>query len=149
MKLDIDNRDLWAGLMFAALGAASIWLARDYAYGSALRMGPGYFPTLLGGILIAFGVYLAIRGLRSGEKIAGGWSPRALIVVPLAMVLFGFLMQHAGFVPALAAVIFISAAASPQFKLIEVAALTVVLTVASVALFIFGLQLPYPLIAGH
>jgi len=150
MKFDLgNNRDLWAGLMFAALGLASIWIARDYAFGSTLRMGPGYFPTILGGVLILFGVYIGGRGLLKSEKFEGGWSPRALIVIPLAMVLFGVLMQYAGFIPALVAVIFVSAAAGREFKFVEVAALTVILTAACVALFIWGLGLPYPLIAGY
>ena len=55
-------------------------IARNYPFGTALRMGPGYFPTVLGGILILFGLYLLVAGLRSSEQIAGSWSLRALIV---------------------------------------------------------------------
>ncbi len=73
-------------------------------------MGPGYFPIVLGGILILFGIYVMLRGLRKNEKIQGNWSLRALIVLPLSMVVFGILMDLAGFVPALAALVFISAA---------------------------------------
>ena len=61
-------------------------------------------------------------GLRSNEKIEGGWSLRALIVLPLSLVLFGLLMEHAGFVPALMVLIVGSAAAGSEFKLVEVAA---------------------------
>ncbi len=110
-------------------------------------MGPGYFPTVLGGILILFGLYLVVAGLRSNEKIKGSWSLRAMIVLPLAFVLFGVLMTHAGFVPALLALIFGSALASPQFRLVEVLLLSVVLIAISVALFVWGLGLPYQLLA--
>ena len=89
-----------------------------------------------------------MQGLRSGEAIDGNWSLRALIVVPLSLVLFGVLMDRAGFIPALAVLIFGSAAASTEFRLVEVVLLTVVLTVFSVALFVWGLGLPYPLLAG-
>jgi hypothetical protein len=68
--------------------------------------------------------------------------------MPLSLVLFGILMQLAGFIPALVALVFVSAASGREFKLMEVLLLTVVLTVASVALFIWGLGLPYPLIKG-
>ena len=79
-------------------------------------MGPGYFPTVLGGILILFGLYLVVAGLRSNEKIKGSWSLRAMIVLPLAFVLFGVLMTHAGFVPALLVLIFGSALAEPAIQ---------------------------------
>jgi putative tricarboxylic transport membrane protein len=105
-------------------------------------MGPGYFPSVLGGVLALFGIVLMVRGLRSSEKITGSWSLRALIVLPLSFVLFGFLMDHAGFVPALAVLIFGSASGGSEFKFLEIALLTVVLTLLSVAIFIWGLGLP-------
>jgi hypothetical protein len=111
-------------------------------------MGPGFFPTILGGILIAFGICIIAVGLYSNEKIQGRLSLRALIMLPLSMVLFGVLIQHTGFVPALVALVFVSAASGREFKLMEILVLTVVLTVTSVALFIWGLGLPYPLIKG-
>jgi uncharacterized membrane protein len=76
------------------------------------------------------------------------WSLRALIVLPLSLVLFGLLMEHACFIPALLVLIFGSAAAGTEFKLVEVLLLAVGLTAFSVALFIYGLGLPYPLLAG-
>jgi hypothetical protein len=145
----LRTRDFWGGLMLIAIGIAVIAIARAYPFGTSLRMGPGYFPTLLGGILVLFGLYLLVQALRSGEAIEGNWSPRALVVVPLSLVLFGVLMDRAGFVPALVVLIFGSAAASTEFRLVEVALLTVVLTVFSVVLFVWALGLPYPLLAGH
>ena len=143
----LSNKDFWAGAMLIVVGAATMLISRNYAFGSALRMGPGYFPTVLGGILILFGLYLVVAGLRSNEKIKGSWSLRAMIVLPLAFVLFGVLMTHAGFVPALLVLIFGSALASPQFRLVEVLLLSVVLVAISVALFVYGLGLPYQLLA--
>ena len=143
-----DNRDFWAGLMLICTGAASIYLARDYPFGTSLRMGPGYFPSVLGGVLILFGVILVVRGWRSGERIEPGWSLRALVVLPLSLVLFGVLAEHAGFVPALMVLILGAAAAGSEFRFREVGLLAVFLTVLSVAVFVWGLGLPYPLIAG-
>jgi hypothetical protein len=142
------NTDFWAGMMLIVIGAAALFIARDYRFGSALRMGPGFFPTILSVILIVFGVCITAVGLRSGEKIQGNLSLRAFILLPLSLILFGVLMDLAGFIPALAALIFVSAASGREFKSMEVLALTAVLTVASVALFIWGLGLPYPLIKG-
>ena len=150
MKLELsDNKDFWAGLMLIASGAATMYIARNYAFGTTLRMGPGYFPTVLGGILILFGIYLLVSGLRNSERIKGSWSLRALITLPVTFVLFGVLMTHAGFLPALLVLIFGSALAGPQFRLVEVLLLSAALSVVSVALFVWGLGLPYPLIADY
>ena len=97
-------------------------IARNYPFGTSLRMGPGYFPTVLGGILALFGLWFLAKALRSTEKIEPGWSLRALIVIPLALVLFGVLMNHAGFMPALVVLIFGSALARHEFNLVEVVA---------------------------
>lgn len=144
-----NNRDFWAGIMLIVTGAGAIIIARNYAFGTTLRMGPGYFPSVLGGLLCLFGLYLVAVGLRNKEKMEGrGWSLRALIVLPLALVLFGLLMEHAGFIPALLVLIVGSALAGNEFRLLEVLLLAVGLTAFSVALFIWGLGLPYPLLVG-
>jgi len=145
-----NNRDFWAGVMLIVVGAGSVIIARNYSFGTSLRMGPGYFPSVLGGGLVLFGLYLVVVGLKRNEKMEAGdsWSLRALIVLPLSLVLFGLLMEHAGFIPALLVLIFGSAAASTEFKLVEVLLLAVGLTAFSVALFIYGLGLPYPLLTG-
>ncbi len=149
MKVELrSNKDVWAGIMLIATGAASIFIARDYPFGTTMRMGPGYFPSLLGGILILFGSYVMVVGLLSGEKIEGHCSLRALIVLPLSVVSFGVLTTHAGFMPALAVLIFGSASAGKGFNFVEVLLLTVILTGLSVAVFIWGLGLPYPSIKG-
>ena len=149
MKLDLRrNKDFWGGLMLIGIGVAAMVIARDYDFGSALRMGPGFFPTVLGGILAAFGVSIMAVGLQSGEKIQGHLSLRALILLPLSLVLFGLLMEHAGFIPAVAALITVAAASGNEFRTGEVFFTTVFLTILSVAIFIWGLGLPYPLIKG-
>jgi len=147
MKIELrNNKDFLAGVMLIATGAASILIARGYPFGSTTRMGPGYFPSMLGAILALFGLYVMANGLRTGEKIALHCSLRALIVLPLALVGFGILMTYAGFIPALAVLIFGSASAGREFKFVEVLLITVLLTGLSVAIFIWGLGLPYPLI---
>ena len=144
----ISSKDFWSGVMLIAIGVAAIVIARGYPFGTALRMGPGYFPTVLGAILVLFGLYLLVQGLRRSDALEGNWSLRAFVIVPLSLVLFGVLMDRAGFIPAIVVLIFGSAAAGTDFKLVEVALLTVVLTVFCIAVFIWGLGLPYPLLAG-
>ncbi len=142
------NKDVWAGALLIAIGAAAIFLARNYGFGTALRMGPGFFPIMLGGLLILFGLAILACGLRSNEKIAGSWSLRALVMLPLSLVLFGVLMEHGGFVPAMIVLIFGSATAGTEFKLVEVLLFSLGLTAVCAAVFVWGLGLPYPLITG-
>jgi hypothetical protein len=149
MKMELSkSKDFWAGMMLIAIGAAAMFIAREYRFGSTLRMGPGFFPTVLGGILVVFGVFVAAIGMRSGERIQGHVSLRALVLLPLSLILFGILMERVGFVPALVALVFVAAASGREFKLMEVLLLTGILTLASMAVFIWGLGLPYPLIKG-
>jgi hypothetical protein len=143
----LENKDFWAGAFLIAIGAAAIFMARNYAFGTALRMGPGYFPIVLGGLLILFGIYILAMGLRRSEKIAGPWSVRGLIVLPLSLFLFGMLIDRAGFVPAMLVLIFGSATASTEFRFVEVLLFSVFLTALSVIVFVWGLGLPYPLFA--
>jgi hypothetical protein len=103
---------------------------------------------VLGSALVLFGLYFVAVGLKRNEKIVGGWPLRPLIVLPLSLVLFGLLIDRAGFVPALIVLIVGSAAGGTEFKLIEVLLLAIGLTAFCVALFIFGLGLPYPLLVG-
>ena len=145
----MNNKRFLSGIMFLIIGGVSIYIAQDYPMGSALRMGPGYFPIVLGGLIGLFGIYELIIGALKPDPVKGNWSIRALVILPLAAVVFGILMEKAGFVPALIVLIFISAAASREFKFTEVLISAVVITAASVGVFIYGLGLPYPLFAGH
>lgn len=145
----LERKDFWSGVMLIIIGAGALFIARNYQFGTSLRMGPGYFPVILSAALVAFGVYFVLQGLRAGgEKLEGSWSLRALVVVPLSLVVFGLLIDRAGFIPAMLALIVISAAASTQFKLVEVLLFSVFLTAMCVVVFIWALGLPYELITG-
>jgi len=143
-----DNRDFLAGLLFIILGGLAVVFARDYPIGSAMRMGPGYFPTVLGAILLLFGGYVMLRGIRSREKVKGEWGWRPLALITLSIVLFGFLLDRLGLIPAIIALFFAAAAAGREFRFKEVLLLAVVMTAFVVGVFIYGLKLPYPLFPG-
>ena len=123
-------------------------VARGYHFGTAMRMGSGYFPTVLGGILALFGVFLMARGARARERapLAWGWLPLACITA--SMLLFGFLLPRVGLVPALAALFFTAAAGGREFRPGEVLALTAVMTAFAVAVFVYVLKLPFQLLPG-
>ena len=146
MHFDLrTNRDALAGLLFIAVGVSVYLLAEDYPMGETARMGPGYFPTVLGGILTLFGIYILARGLRTGEPVQGGWAWKPLALITLSIVLFGFLMERFGLVPALVAVFFASALAGHEFRFKETLLLTLVMGTLAIGVFFYGLKLPYPL----
>ena len=143
------NRDFLGGLFYIIVGGVAIWIARDYPFGSALRMGPGYFPTVLAATMVLFGIAIMATGLKSPEKLKGSnWSLRALIVLPISTAVFGWMMEEAGFIPAMLVLIPLSAASGREFKWMEIVLLTIGLTVMSLIIFIWGLGLPYPMIKG-
>ncbi len=149
MKVSLSrNKDFWSGMMFIVIGAVAMFIARDYKFGSTLRMGPGFFPVILGGILVLIGLSVMVSGLRRSEAIQGSWSVRAMILMPLSLVLFGLLMELAGFIPSLAALIFVAASSGREFRFIEVFLVCLLLIGLSVGVFIWGLNLPYPLLKG-
>lgn len=150
MKPDLrNNRDFFAGLLFVVLGGLAVALARDYPIGSTMRMGPGYFPTALGAILLLFGVYVLARGLRTGEKVKGEWGWKPLVLIAASIVLFGFLLDRVGMIPATVVTLVVAAAAGREFRWKEVLLLALVMTAFSVAVFLYGLKLPYPLLGGY
>jgi hypothetical protein len=144
--LKIKNQeDFWAGVMFAGFGALAIWLSTDYPMGTASRMGPGYFPTYLGGIMLLLGILVALMGLKTeGEKVTPfAWKP--MIMLSIGFCVFGWGVDHIGFIPALFAMIVITAAAGQTFKIVEVLILSVALIAGAVGIFIYGVDLPFPL----
>ena len=149
MRADLGtNKDFLAGLLMIVISCAAFYMALDYPFGSTLRMGPGYFPRVLAGILFCFGAYVMLRGLRTKERIAGVWGWRALAYMCIALVVFGFAMEHLGFIPALILQFFIAAYGGHEFKFKEVLILTAVMCFFAWGVFIWGLDLPYELIKG-
>ena len=149
MSFDLrSNKDFLAGLVFVLLGALAVAVARYYPMGTAMRMGPAYFPTILGGILIVLGAWVMALGLRSGDKVKGEWGWKPLAFIVLSIVLFGFLLGRLGLVPALVAMFFAAAAGGREFRFREVLVLATLMCAFSVVVFIWVLKMPYPLVAG-
>ena len=146
MHVNFKNKDFWSGMMLLVIGLVAGWIAQDYKMGTVMRMGSGYFPTILSGILVLFGLALIARAAKTTDSIQGGWSFRALIILPIAFALFGYLLDRAGFVPAMFVLILGSAIAGSEFKLLEVLGLAIFMTAMCIAIFIYGLGLPYQLV---
>lgn len=143
----INLKDLAAGFIFVAIGA---FFAGDAVLtlrmGSTLNMGPGYFPAVLGGLLIAFGLAIAASGLGRKREPFGPVSVRGFVLVMAAIVFFGFTVRGLGFVPALFGTVLMSSLASRQVSLKLALTVSVALTVFATAVFVGALGLPYPLL---
>jgi hypothetical protein len=141
-----NQRDFWAGVMFAAVGLLFIALSQQYQMGTAAKMGPGYFPTVLGGLMAVLGLMIGLDGVRPHahelhvEKI--GW--REIILVLLSVALFAFLLPKLGLVISLAVLIAVAAIASHEFSLRDTLISMVVLIVLSYVVFVRGLELQFP-----
>jgi Tripartite tricarboxylate transporter TctB family len=142
-------KDFWTGLIYIAVGAAALWFGAEYKMGTAGRMGPGYFPKVLAGILISIGLISLARSFMSkGEPIeAGKAKPFVLILAGCA--LFGFLLPTMGIGFALLALCVVSAAASDQFRFDpKVAAGLLALIVVCTLVFVKGLGVPMPILGS-
>jgi hypothetical protein len=136
-------KDFWTGVIFLVFGLSAVLIGRDYEMGTAGKMGPAYFPTVLGGLLSIIGGIAVFRSFkRVGEQIEK-FHLKELFIVLAAVVLFGVLMRGAGLAPAAVVLIMISAYASPQFKWHE--ALLLALGMAGFAVLVFVKLLGLPL----
>ena len=138
-------KDFWAGLMFIGFGLFFLIGAAHYRLGSAARMGPGYFPSMLGGLLAVIGGIVFFRSLVNRGPAVAAIPLRLLLLITLSLVGFGYLLQPIGLVLALLLLIVLSARAGHEFRLREVLLLSFVLIVLSVVVFAKGLGLPFPL----
>jgi hypothetical protein len=142
-------RDFWAGAMFIAFGAFfSIWAFLHYQMGSAVRMGPGYFPAALGALLVLLGLFILGKSLAVDGPKVDAFHFKPLLLVSGSVVAYGYLMQPGGLVVATAAAVVIGALGGEEFRWKEVAALTVVLILFSWLVFVKGLTLPFPMCPG-
>ena len=147
-----NAKDFWSGVMFIAFGLFFAGFARQYDMGTAARMGPGYFPTALGLLLMAIGAFVAFKGLRTSHDEGHGHGDvdkfhfKPLVLVLGAVVAFGLLLRPAGLIVALLALIFVSSLGSGEFKLKEILPLAIGLCLLVLAVFIWGLGLTIPVL---
>ena len=191
-----NGRDFWAGLMFMAVGLYFAAVAQNYPMGSAVRMGPAYFPTILGGLLAVLGLAIAARGFFSkfensmrvftfrlpmfiasvavgviayftdgmlkslpmvqfalaGLSLClffGAFGGKALFMILLACLFFGYALKPLGLMLAIVILIVVSALGGHDFRKKEIVILSVVLVLFSVFGFVKGLGLPFNIWPGE
>ena len=150
-----SQKDFFAGLMFMGLGVAFAWGATNYKVGTAARMGPGYFPLMLGILLALIGVLLAFKALvvetEDGEKI-GTWAWRPWFYIIGANVAFGIFLVGLpaiklpafGLIVAIYVLVFIASMAMDGAKFKATFIMATVLAVGSYLAFVLALKLQFP-----
>ena len=141
-----NAKDFWTGLIYIFFGSSAILIARDYSMGMANKMGPGYFPTILGGLLLVIGVISVIRSFVIPGSPIGAFAFKGLVLVTVSVVAFGFVVRGLGLTVALPILVIISAYASTQFRWRPTLLLAAGLTIFCVFVFLKGLGIPLPII---
>ena len=154
MKLK-SQKDFYSGLMFMAVGGAFAWGATTYNVGTGARMGPGYFPLMLGILLAFIGGLITFKATtvetQDGDKI-GKWAWKPLFFVLAANFVFGILLAGLpsfgvpamGLIVAIYALTFISSLAGQEFNAKSVFILATILAVGSYVAFVWALKLQFP-----
>lgn len=143
-----SQKDFWSGLMFVATGVGFAWGATNYSFGVSARPGPGYFPFGLGILMALLGAFILFESLvvetDDGEPI-GPWAWKPLITIVVAVVLFGVMLPRLGMAVSLPVLIVITSLAGDEFHWKDVLINSIVLTIGSWFIFIYGLKLVIPL----
>ncbi|WP_332775237.1 tripartite tricarboxylate transporter TctB family protein [Polaromonas sp.] len=150
-----SQKDFFAGLMFMGVGVAFAWGATTYNVGEGARMGPGYFPLMLGILLAVLGIAITFEALvvetEGGEKI-GKWAWKPLFFIIAANVIFGILLAGLpsiklpamGLIVAIYALVFIASMAEAGWKFKATFILATVLAIGSYLAFVVALKLQFP-----
>lgn len=138
-------KDFVSGLLFLLIGLAAMAIASDYPMGKAIRMGPGYYPMVLSGLLVIVGLACMIKSLATNGPALERVQFKPLILITVSVVLFGLLLRNAGMVVALAVSIYLSSLASSRFTIKAATVTFVLLTLFCWGVFIKALSLPIPL----
>ena len=141
-------KDILSGLIFVGFGLAFGYAASGYPLGTAFRMGPGYFPLVLAGVLGVIGLAIVAKGVTAAAA-DGDIGPvpwRAVVLLTAALVFFGATVKGLGLAPAMFGAGLLSALASRQNPPLQALLIALALTVLCVLVFHYGLGLPVPLV---
>lgn len=150
-----SQKDFFSGLMFLVVGGGFAWGATTYTVGTGARMGPGYFPLLLGILLAIIGAVIMFKATVvetvDGDPI-GKWAWKQIVFIIGANLLFGVLLAGLpsfgvpamGLIVAIYGLTFVSSLAGNQFKFIEVFILATILAAGSYVAFVWALNLQFP-----
>jgi hypothetical protein len=141
-----NQRAFAAGVLFLLVSIFYITMSFNYATGTAARMGPGFFPRMVGILmgLVAIGIIFGSMAPRAKREGLERWDVKGLLWIAGSVALFGALLPMFGLVVALSVLIVISSAASPEFTWRGTLVNMVVLVVFCVGVFVYGISLQFP-----
>jgi hypothetical protein len=145
MKIVRHPKDFVAGLLFAAVGVVAIAIAANYPLGTAARMGPGYFPRILGIMLIFLGSALALRAVKLQGPPIPRWHWKPTVIVLGSVVLFGAIVNSVGLALSTVILIVLASSASPEFRPKESIVSGIALAGLSISVCVIGLKLQLPI----
>jgi hypothetical protein len=141
-------QDFGAGAVFVAIGAAGLYFASDLSFGSAARMGPGYFPMLLSAIILLIGVVVGVKALSVEGPPVERIPLRPIVIIVVCIVGFGLLIERLGVAIAAAALVLLASFARPGARsgsrFVESIALAIGLSVFVIVVFVYALGQPLP-----
>ncbi len=143
-----NQRDFGAGIMYMVIGLFFAIVATRYQYGTAAKMGPGYFPFWLGMLMAAIGLLVLVRSLGAKATIEAipKFNLKVVGLITGAVVVFGILLPKMGFLVAVLALVMIASTASREFNWKVALINAVVLIAFTYSVFVLGLKLQFPLL---
>ena len=150
-----SQADFYSGLMFIGVGVAFAWGATNYNVGDAARMGPGYFPLILGILMTLIGLAVTLTAMvvdtADGDKI-GAWAWRPLWYIIAANIVFGILLAGLrdfnvpafGMIVGIYVLTFLASMAQAGWKFKTTLILATVLAIGSYLVFVMALKLQFP-----
>jgi hypothetical protein len=139
----VRDKSFLTGVIFAAIGGAALWFDRAYPIGSATAMGPGYFPMLVGLLLVVLGLFKIGGCWREAQRMVATFPGlRALTLLIIGVVAFGVCIDRFGLLPSVLLLVLCAVFAGVRYRMWEVVAILVVLGAITGALFVFGMGLP-------
>jgi len=141
-----NKRDFWAGVMFIITGVMFMVLSQQYQMGTAAKMGPAYFPTVLGGLMAFLGLLLAVPAVRiSAPKTeVDPFKFKVIGTILAAVGAYALTLPTLGFIVSLFLLVIISSFASHEFSWKSTLISAVVLLIGSWLVFVKGLELQFP-----
>jgi len=143
LKATRDYADIIGGAVLIVFGAWFMLHAGGYNMGTLRRMGPGYFPIVIGGLVILFGALVLVPGmLRAGTMPRPEWRP--FLTISFSVLAFALIVERFGLIPATVTLTGAAALAEPGLRLVRLALLALGLSAIGVLVFTQGLGIPIP-----
>jgi len=143
-----NQRDFGAGVMYILIGLFFAIVARQYQYGTAAKMGPGYFPFWLGLLMAALGLLVLVKSMGAKAAIESipkfNWKIIGLITGSIC--LYGILLPKMGFLVAVLVLVMVASSASREFSWKVALINAAVLIAFTYSVFVLGLKLQFPLL---